>query len=252
MRAYPASQRAKATGWWSMVGAGAPVTGLIIGGPLAQAFGWRSLFVFQAGITAASLLLAVRTLPRDQESQRTRVDLIGAGLLIAGVLAVLFAINELPTSGVSVLLGAIFAAGLVILALFTWRQLRITYPLIRMSFFRKPTFCLAIAIPSCLIFGYFGGYLLTPIYLETATGDVAGGDLADHDAQAGLQQPVLPHVGSPVPEVDPAGSAGRQPAFRPGHVRLRAGRLRRTHWRRSWRPWSWAAWDWAFPSRGSP
>jgi MFS family permease len=174
MRAYPVSERAKATGWWAMVGAGAPVTGLIIGGPLAQAFGWRSLFVIQAGITAASLLLAVLTLPRDQESQRTRVDLIGAGLLIAGVLAVLFAINELPTSGVSARLGAIFAAGVVILALFTWRQLRITDPLIRMSFFRKPTFCLAIAIPSCLIFGYFGGYLLTPIYLETGLGTSLG------------------------------------------------------------------------------
>ena len=174
MRAYPVSQRAKATGWWAMVGAGAPVTGLIIGGPLAQAFGWRSLFVIQAGITAASLLLAVLTLPRDQESQRTRVDLLGAGLLIAGVLAVLFAINELPTSGVSVRLGAIFAAGVVILALFIWRQLRITYPLIRMSFFRKPAFCLAIAIPSCLIFGYFGGYLLTPIYLETGLGTSLG------------------------------------------------------------------------------
>ena len=51
-----------------MVGAGAPVTGLIIGGPLAQAFGWRSLFLIQAGITVVSLVLALLILPRDQES----------------------------------------------------------------------------------------------------------------------------------------------------------------------------------------
>ena len=57
---------------------------------------------------------------------------------MAGVLAVLYAIDEVPTSGLSVRLGVIFAAGVVILALFVWRQLRITYPLIRMSFFRKP------------------------------------------------------------------------------------------------------------------
>jgi MFS family permease len=170
MRVYPIAQRAKATGWWAMVGAGAPVIGLVIGGPLAQAFGWRSLFVIQAGITAASLLLALRTLPRDQETTRTRVDYIGACMLMGGVLAVLFAINELPSRGVSVLLGTVFAAGLVILVLFARRELRITYPLIRMSFFRNPTFSLAIAIPSCLIFGYFGGYLLTPIYLETGLG----------------------------------------------------------------------------------
>ena len=70
MRVYPADQRAKATGWWSMVGAGALVIGLVIGGPLAQALGWRALFVVQAGITAASLLLALRILPRDQETQQ--------------------------------------------------------------------------------------------------------------------------------------------------------------------------------------
>jgi MFS family permease len=170
MRVYPADQRAKATGWWSMVGAGAPVIGLVIGGPLAQALGWRALFVVQAGITAASLLLALLILPRDQETRKTQVDYIGAGLLMAGIGAVLFAINQLPTRGASVLLGAVFAAGLVVLALFVRRELRITYPLVRMSFFRNPTFCLANAILSCITFGYFGGYLLTPIYLETALG----------------------------------------------------------------------------------
>jgi predicted MFS family arabinose efflux permease len=170
MRVYPADQRAKVTGWWSMVGAGGPVIGLALGGPLAQAFGWRSLFVVQAGVTAAALLLALRILPRDQQTQRTRVDYIGAGLLMAGVLAVLFAVNQLPSDGMSPLLGAVFAAGLLILALFVRRQLRITYPLIRMSFFRNRTFCLTNAIMACIIFGHFGGFLLTPIYLETALG----------------------------------------------------------------------------------
>jgi predicted MFS family arabinose efflux permease len=170
MRVYPVAERSKATAWWSMVGAGSAVTGLIIGGPLAAAFGWRSLFLVQAGITAASLLLAVLTLPRDQETRRTRVDFLGAFLLMTGILAVLFAINQLPSGGVSPRLGLIFAAGLVLLVLFARRQLRISYPLVRMSFFRNPTFCLANAIVACIMFGYFGGYLLAPIYLETGLG----------------------------------------------------------------------------------
>ena len=170
MRVYPADQRAKATGWWSMVGSGSLVIGLVIGGPLAQALGWRALFVVQAAITAASLLLALRFLPRDHETQQARVDYLGAGLLIAGILAVLFAINQAPSNGLSVLLGAVFAAGLAVLALFVWRESRITYPLIRMSFFRNPMFCYANAILACIVFGYFGGYILTPIYLETALG----------------------------------------------------------------------------------
>jgi MFS family permease len=170
MRVYPADQRTKATGWWSMVGASSLVAGLVIGGPLAQALGWRALFVVQAGITAASLLMALLILPRDQDTQKTPVDLIGAGLLMAGMGAVLFAINQLPTRGASAPLGAVFAAGLVVLVLFVRRQLRIAHPLIRMSFFRNPTFCLTNAILAAIIFGFFGGYLLTPIYLETALG----------------------------------------------------------------------------------
>lgn len=138
MRVYPADQRLKATGWWSMVAASSLVAGLVVGGPLAQALGWRALFVVQAGITAASLVMALLILPRDQDTEKTPVDLIGAGLLMAGIGAVLFAINQLPSNGPSVLLGAVFAAGLVVLVLFVRRQLRITHPLIRISFFRNP------------------------------------------------------------------------------------------------------------------
>jgi MFS family permease len=115
-------------------------------------------------------VLAIMTLPRDVGTQRTKVDFLGACLLMAGVLAVLYAINELPSGGLSLRLVAFFVAGLVVLALFAWRQRRVSYPLIQMSFFRSPAFCLAIAIPSALIFGYFGGFLLTPLFLETALG----------------------------------------------------------------------------------
>src|SRR5918994_1614058 len=42
MRAFPEEDRVKAMGWWSLVGAGAPVLGLVAGGPLVDAIGWRS------------------------------------------------------------------------------------------------------------------------------------------------------------------------------------------------------------------
>src|SRR6266511_2337714 len=37
MRAFPEEDRVKAMGWWSLVGAGAPVLGLVAGGPLVAA-----------------------------------------------------------------------------------------------------------------------------------------------------------------------------------------------------------------------
>src|SRR5437763_1147465 len=50
MRAFPEEDRVKAMGWWSLVGAGAPVLGLVAGGPLGDAIGWRSIFLLQTSL----------------------------------------------------------------------------------------------------------------------------------------------------------------------------------------------------------
>jgi MFS family permease len=167
MRVYPPAERGRASGWWSMVGAGAPVVGLVIGGPLAQLLGWRSLFLIQAVLTAVALAMAIPLLPKGQIIQRVKVDYLGAGLLMAGVLGFLFAVNRAPAVGVSPLIVAVFLAGLAAMALFVWRQLRAAHPLIQLSYFRNPGFGLPIAVLFCIFFGYMGGFVISPIYVES-------------------------------------------------------------------------------------
>src|SRR5688500_9532655 len=41
---FPPQRRAQAMGYWSMVGAGGPVIGVVAGGPIVEAFGWRWIF----------------------------------------------------------------------------------------------------------------------------------------------------------------------------------------------------------------
>lgn len=169
MRAHPPAERGRASGWWSMVGAGAPVVGLVIGGPLAQALGWRSLFLVQAGLTAAALALAVPLLPRGQVTERVKIDYLGASLLMTGVLGLLFAVNRAP-AGLSGVVVATFAAGIVLTGLFVWRQRRTAFPLIELSWFTNPSFGLPIAVLFCVFFGYMGGFVVTPIYVESGLG----------------------------------------------------------------------------------
>ncbi len=38
----PREERVRALGFWAMVAAGGPVVGVVIGGPLVEAFGWRA------------------------------------------------------------------------------------------------------------------------------------------------------------------------------------------------------------------
>jgi len=170
MRAYPPAERGRPSGWWSMVGAGAPVVGLVIGGPLAEALGWRSLFLVQAGLTVVALALAIPLLPKGQIVEQVRIDYLGASLLMAGALGILFAVSRAPAVGLSSLVVAMLLAGVAVTALFVWRQRRTPYPLIQLSWFRRPSYGLPIAVLFCVFFGYMGGFVITPIYVESALG----------------------------------------------------------------------------------
>ena len=81
MRVFPEEDRVKAMGWWSMVGAGAPVIGVVAGGPVVQAFGWRWIFVAQVPLTLATLFLASAVLPDVEGDPHSRFDLPGAAAL---------------------------------------------------------------------------------------------------------------------------------------------------------------------------
>ena len=57
-------------GFWSMVGAGAPVIGVVVGGPLVETFGWRAIFIAQVPLTLIGLRAGVAGAPRDRPRSR--------------------------------------------------------------------------------------------------------------------------------------------------------------------------------------
>src|SRR5262249_60821070 len=74
MRAFPEEDRVKAMGWWSLVGAGAPVLGLVAGGPLVDAIGWRSVLPLPPPVALAALRASI---PVPPATPRTRPQPIG-------------------------------------------------------------------------------------------------------------------------------------------------------------------------------
>src|SRR3954447_3465076 len=56
MAAFPEEDRVKVMGWWSVVGAGAPVIGLVAGGPIVEAIGWRWIFIAQVPLSLGALV----------------------------------------------------------------------------------------------------------------------------------------------------------------------------------------------------
>src|SRR5436309_12374975 len=94
MMVFPPEDRVKAMGFWSLVGAGAPVLGVVAGGPIVEHVSWRLIYVAQVPLTLMALLLAAVILPDTGRSARQPLDLPGALALAASVTSLLFGLNR--------------------------------------------------------------------------------------------------------------------------------------------------------------
>jgi len=183
MHAYGPERRATAVGWFQFAMTGAPTLGLIAGGPLIDATGWRAVFVVFAALNAVALLVAsrwVRPIPRQAGRP---LDVRGALLLATGVLFGLLAITRLATelreSGAAraftdpVAWGLIVATVVALLG-FVWHERTVDVPMLNIDYFRERSFSMPLLSGAALQFAYMGGFVVTPALLEDRYGWTIG------------------------------------------------------------------------------
>jgi EmrB/QacA subfamily drug resistance transporter len=170
-RLFPRERRVQAMGYWSMVGAGGPVIGVVAGGPIVETFGWRWIFVAQVPLTLLGLLLAMLVLPETNRRERVAFDVKGAVILAVGATSLLFAINRGPLWGWShrsIVAGFVVAP--VAVALFAVVERRVEHPLLPLDYLRHRNFSFAIATQFFTNFAYMGGFIITPVFLTSVFG----------------------------------------------------------------------------------
>lgn len=162
---YPPHERVHAMGWWSMTGALAPAFGLVAGGPLVDLFGWRVVFLLQAGFAFAALLLAALIL-RETRPQRVRLDIAGVVTLGVGVGGLMLALGRVREAGIAATsIHASIAVGLLALAAFVAVERRAAAPLLPLGFFRLRNFTAAIISNACNGGAYMGAFAIAPLLL---------------------------------------------------------------------------------------
>ncbi len=167
-RLFPRERRVQAMGYWSMVGAGGPVIGVVAGGPIVETFGWRWIFIAQVPLTLAGLLLAMLVLPETERRDRVAFDWQGALVLAVGATSLLFAINRGPLWGwSSPAIVAGFAIAPIAVAAFVVIERRSAHPLLPLAYLRQRNFTFAIATQCFTNFAYMGGFVITPLFLES-------------------------------------------------------------------------------------
>ena len=171
MRAFPEGDRVKAMGWWSLVGAGAPVLGVVAGGPIVEHVSWRLIFVAQVPLTLMALLLAAVILPDTGRGERQPLDLPGALALAGSDTSLLFGLNRGPVWGwdhPGVVVA--FACAPLAMAAFIAIERRAPFPLMPLAWFARRNFSVPIAVQFFLNFAYMGSFILTPLFLKEAFG----------------------------------------------------------------------------------
>lgn len=161
------SERAQAMGWWSLVVAGAPAIGLVIGGPLIDTFGWRPVFGIQAGLSVIPVVVSFLVLRETERRTTVGFDLPGALSLAFGIGGLMLAVNQFPEVGASSLVVTSVGVGVVGLVAFGFIESRVRYPLLPLTFFRNRNFAFALVASLFTGAAYMGGFILAPLLLQS-------------------------------------------------------------------------------------
>jgi len=171
MEAYPLHRRSEAMGWFQMAMTGAPVLGLIIGGPLIEAFGWRSVFAVLAPISLIGVASAWRVIRPSERGEQVPIDWVGAATLAIGTLGFLLYLQRGGSNGFTDPLAlALLAVGAVAVAMFLRIERRVASPLLRLDYFRRPNFTGPLIAQPLAQFAYMGSFLISPLLLDELFG----------------------------------------------------------------------------------
>ena len=165
-RRYGPGERTKVMGWWSLVGAGGPVIGVAIGGPVVQAFGWRWIFVAQVPLILIALFWCRRTLPETERTPGEPLDVPGALILAAGVGSLLLAINQSGRGWFSPLVAASMVVAVVAFPAFVVVERRASAPVLPLEWLARRDITMPCLASFFMNFAYMGGFFLTPLFLE--------------------------------------------------------------------------------------
>lgn len=168
---FPRDERSKALGFWSLVIAGGPVLGLVIGGPLVERIGWRAIFWFQTPLLLAAAIVAWMVLPDTRRHHDVRFDVKGQLALAASLAGLLLAVDRAARWGLT---NAWVVGGMVLAVVAGLAFVRVERsardPLFPLVWLRRRGFVVPVAVGFFIQFGYMGGFILAPKLLVEVSG----------------------------------------------------------------------------------
>jgi DHA2 family multidrug resistance protein len=173
---YPNEKKGLALALWAMTVIVAPIFGPIMGGWITDNYSWHWIFFINApvGLLAA---LVVWTLLKDRETptRKVPIDKVGLGLLVVGVGALQFMLDNGNDKDwfSSPLITTLAIVATVCLTFFVVWELTDKHPVVDLSLFKRRNFRVGVIALSVGMFGFFGINVIYPLWLQTTLGYTA-------------------------------------------------------------------------------
>jgi MFS transporter, DHA2 family, multidrug resistance protein len=165
-------ERAQALGIWSASFGVAAVFGPLIGGPLIDNFGWRSVFLINLPVGIIGAFMAWVFVHESKSHQvKKKFDWWGAiclGVSLTTLVLVLdkgsgwgwFSVNSLLAYSATLIFGAVFI----------WLEHTAEDPIVDMKFFKERVFVGALVNNFVIFMGMMGSLFLIPVFAQTFMG----------------------------------------------------------------------------------
>ena len=162
--------RRKAVATWTAVLTGGVALGPILCGVLLEHFWWGSVFLINAPVMFALLVVAPLLLPGNTAVAGRSIDLLSALLALGAVLPLIYGIKTIASEGWSIWRLLPMLAGLVLGVVFVRRQRSLTDPMIDVTLLRERRFGASIAVNLLGMFALLGNSVAMTQYLQSVLG----------------------------------------------------------------------------------
>ena len=168
---FPAHERAKAIAIWAGTTGAAGAIGPVASGWLLGYYWFGSVFLVNVPFILLALVGGWFLVPKSRDPEQGRLDPVGAGLSIIGIVALVYGLIQAPTEGwASGRTLTAFAIAAVVLTVFVLWELRAEEPMLDIRYFRNPAFSTGTGGMILVFMALFGVMFLITQYFQLVLG----------------------------------------------------------------------------------
>jgi len=182
---FPAKEQGMAMALFAMAVMLGPAIGPTLGGWIVDHYAWPWIFYINVPVGVLGLIMVATFVQEDEEiiaknrdlaeRQRKNIDWWGIGLLVVGLCALQYFLEEGESNDwfTSVKITASFAVAAVVIAAFVIRELTCDVPAVDIRLFKDPVFLSGTLIGALMFALLMATMFLLPLFMQTLLGFTA-------------------------------------------------------------------------------